>query len=145
MPRADYEALEAKRRARRGRGVDSDEETVVGDKTDPEEDQSSVEETTKETTIEAVLRQSTVDMFRRVLMFSDGAATSLYDDQMITTFDVLRELDDDTIKETCRAATRSPRFPWLASSCSPFGRGTCGRLAEQLMTGLTHLGTMLVS
>ena len=42
-------------------------------------------------------------MFMRVLMFSDGVATSLYDDQMITTFDVLRELDDDTIKETCRA------------------------------------------
>ena len=103
MPRADYEALVAKRRARRERGVGSDEETVVGDKTDPEEDQSSVEETTKETTIEAVLRQSTVDMFRRVLMFSDGAATSLHDDQMITTFDVLRELDDDTVKDICRA------------------------------------------
>ncbi len=36
-------------------------------------------------------------------MFTNGAATSLYDDQMITTFDVLREYDDDTIKETCRA------------------------------------------
>ncbi len=53
--------------------------------------------------IEAVLRQSTIAMFRRVLIFNDGAATSLYDDQMITTFDVLRELDDDTIKEICRA------------------------------------------
>jgi hypothetical protein len=98
MPRADYEALVAKRRARRERGVDSDEETVVEDKNNDLEDEHSVEET-----IESVTRQMTIDMFRRVLIFSDGAATSLHDDQMITTFDVLRELDDETIKEICRA------------------------------------------
>ena len=109
MPRADYEALEAKRRARRGRGVDSDEETVVDTNTeddnsgeknnDPDpEDERSIEET-----IESLVRHTTIAMFRRILIFSDGAAASLYDDQMITTFDVLRELDDDTIKEICRA------------------------------------------
>ena len=105
MPRADYEALEAKRRARRERGVGSDEETVAdkeddhsGDKNNDLEDEHSIEET-----IESITRQVTIDMFRRVLIFSDGAAASLYDDQMITTFDVLRELDDDTIKEICRA------------------------------------------
>jgi hypothetical protein len=53
--------------------------------------------------IEAAIRRSTTFMFRRVHMFSDGAANSLYDDQMITTFNTLRELDDDTIKKTCRA------------------------------------------
>ena len=42
-------------------------------------------------------------MFMRVLMFSQGASDSLYDDQMIMTFETLRELDDDTIEETCRA------------------------------------------
>ena len=105
MSRADYEALVAKRRARRERGVGSDEETVPdkeddpsGNKNNDSEDDRSVEET-----IESVTRQMTIDMFRRVLIFNDGAATSLYDDQMITTFDVLRELDDDTIKEICRA------------------------------------------
>ncbi len=51
--------------------MDPDKEDTIGD------------------TIEAVLRQSTIAMFRRVLIFNDGAATSLYDDQMITTFDVL--------------------------------------------------------
>ncbi len=48
----------------------------------------------------------------RVLMFSDGVATSLYDDQMIKTFDVLRELDDDTIKETCRAIKKPGGTAW---------------------------------
>ena len=56
-----------------------------------------------EDTIEATIRHSTTSMFRRILMFSNGAANSLYNNQMITSFDILRELDDDTIKETCRA------------------------------------------
>ncbi len=106
-------------RGARDHGVDSDESTddeeneandrrnndpagnndpaVPDDPVDPE-DEDSIKDT-----IEAVLRQSTIAMFRRVLIFSPGAATSLHDDQMITTFDVLRELDDDTIKEICRA------------------------------------------
>jgi hypothetical protein len=107
-----WEADEARRRARRDRGVDSDESTdddenKANDRgnNDPE-DPDPVDPENEDTigdTIEAVLRQSTIAMFRRVLIFNDGAATSLYDDQMITTFDVLRELDDDTIKEICRA------------------------------------------
>ncbi len=56
-----------------------------------------------EDTIEATIRRSTTSMFRCVLVFSNGAANSLYNDQMITSFDILREHDDDTIKETCRA------------------------------------------
>jgi hypothetical protein len=39
--------------------------------------------------IKAAIRRSTSTMFRRVLVFNDGAANSLYDDQMITTFDTL--------------------------------------------------------
>jgi hypothetical protein len=42
-------------------------------------------------------------MFKRVLLFSQGAAEALYDDQMITTLDVLQDLTDDIIKEVCRA------------------------------------------
>jgi hypothetical protein len=106
IPREVWEADEARRRARRDRGVDSDESTVgneseasghVNDTGAPENEETLGE------TIKEVLRRTTTAMFRRVLMFTDGAATSLYDDQMITTFDILRELDDDTIKETCRA------------------------------------------
>jgi hypothetical protein len=32
---------------------------------------------------------TTVDMFKRVLLFSQGAAEALYDNQMVTTLDVL--------------------------------------------------------
>ena len=41
-------------------------------------------------TIKATICHSTPSMFMRVLMFSQGAANSLYDDQMITSFDTLR-------------------------------------------------------
>jgi hypothetical protein len=109
IPRAVWDANEARRRARRDRGVDSDESTDddesvasaasarVNDPEDPENEETLGE------TIEEVLRRMTTAMFVRVLMFTKGASTSLYNDQMITAFDVLRELDDDTIKETCRA------------------------------------------
>ncbi len=109
MHRADYEALVAKRRARRERGVDSDEETVVNINEDEKNDHSEEKNNdpedseTLEDALEKVLRQEAIAMFKRVLLFHEGAAKSLYDDQMITTFDTLRELDDGTIKETCRA------------------------------------------
>ncbi len=77
IPREVWEADEARRRARRDRGVDSDESTddeeneandrrnndpeVPADPVDPEDEDSIVE------TIEAVLRQLTIAMFRRVL------------------------------------------------------------------------------
>ncbi len=84
IPREVWEADEARRRALRDRGVDSDESTddeeneandrrnndpagnndpaVPDDPVDPE-DEDSIEDT-----IEAVLRQSTIAMFRRVLI-----------------------------------------------------------------------------
>jgi hypothetical protein len=42
-------------------------------------------------------------MFKRVLLFSQGAAEALYDDQMITALDTLQDLTDNIIKELCRA------------------------------------------
>jgi hypothetical protein len=42
-------------------------------------------------------------MFKQVLLFSQGAAEALYDDQTITTLDVLQDLNDDIIKELCHA------------------------------------------
>jgi hypothetical protein len=42
-------------------------------------------------------------MFKRVLLFSQGAVEALYDDQMITTLDILQDLTNNIIKELCRA------------------------------------------
>jgi hypothetical protein len=97
MPHAQFEALERRRQARHDRGVDSDESTVQDedkDEDDPQEEAAP---------LEARIRETTVDMFKRVLLFGQGAAEALYDDQMITTLDVLRDLTDDIIKELCRA------------------------------------------
>jgi hypothetical protein len=119
IPREVFEADEARRRARRACGDDSDDLTggndnneenrnggshivQVGQGNNNLEDEGANKEMIEDT-IEATIRRSMTSMFRRVLMFSDGATNSLYDDQIITSFDILRELDDDTIKETCRA------------------------------------------
>jgi hypothetical protein len=42
-------------------------------------------------------------MFNRVLLFSQGAAVALYNDQVITTLDLLQDLSNNIIKELCRA------------------------------------------
>ena len=82
MPRADYEALEARRQARRDRGDDSDELTVANDDDDEDggfaiqvgQDNLNLEDEMNEEaikdTIEATIRRSTTSMFMRVLMFS---------------------------------------------------------------------------
>ncbi len=57
--------------------------------------------------LKARICQTTVDMFKRVLLFSQGAAEALYNDQMVTTLDVLRDLTDNIIKELC-CAIRKP-------------------------------------
>ncbi len=85
-------------------------------------------------------------MFKRVLLFSQGAAEALYDDQMITTLDVLQDLTDDIIKELCRAI-RKPggdgpghQISKLSVTCLKllrFGQGTCGGPQEEMMTGPT--------
>jgi len=115
MTHADFEALDARRQAPRDRGEDSDESTVANN--DDDEDsgftvqvgqdnldlKEEMNEEAIEDTIEASICHSMTSMFKRVLMFSQGAADSLYNDQMIMTSETLRELDDDTIRETCKA------------------------------------------
>ena len=60
MPRAEWDAREARRRARRARGVDSDESTVSEEGGDPPQPQAQVQDhdndETHEETIEAVIR-----------------------------------------------------------------------------------------
>ncbi len=70
-------------------------------KTEDGEDKDDLQE--EAAPIEARIRETTVDMFKRVLLFSQGAAEALYNDQMIITLDVLQDLTDDIIKELCHA------------------------------------------
>jgi hypothetical protein len=57
--------------------------------------------------LKARIRQTTVDMFKRFLLFSQGAAEALYNDQMVMTLDVLRDLTNNIIKELCHAIRKS--------------------------------------
>jgi hypothetical protein len=99
MPRAQFEALKRRQQAWRDRGVDSDKDTVQDEDEDDNEDDLQEEAAP----LKARIRKTTVDMFKQVLLFSQGAAEALYDDQMIMTLDVLCDLTDDIIKELCRA------------------------------------------
>jgi len=97
-----WEAEKARRRAWRDRGIDSHASTVGDKNEESSQGNDPKNEETLEERIKGVVRRTTTSMFRRVLLFSDGAAISLYDDQMIANFGILQELDDDTFKETCR-------------------------------------------
>ncbi len=105
MSRAQFEALERRRQAWRDRGVDSDEETIRDETNDKDEDEVDPQE--EPAPLKARICTTTVDMFKHVLLFSQGAAEALYDNQMVTTLDVLQDLTNDIIKELC-CAIRKP-------------------------------------
>ncbi len=88
MPRAQFEALERRRQAWCDRGNDSDEETIHDETKDKDEDEDDLQE--EPAPLKARIRTTTVDMFKRVLLFSQGAAEALYNNQMLTTLDVLQ-------------------------------------------------------
>jgi hypothetical protein len=73
---------------------DNDDDDAAEEAEDPQGDPALVE---------TRIREDTVNMFKRVLLFSQGVAVALYNDQMITTLDVLQDLTDNIIKELCRA------------------------------------------
>ncbi len=78
MPCAQFEARERVRQARCKRGIDSDKATVQ-DK--DEDDGDDGDDPQKEAApLEARIRETIVDMFKRVLLFSQGAVKALYDD-----------------------------------------------------------------
>jgi hypothetical protein len=97
-----FEALEACCQVRRERVVNFDESTVEDD-----DDNDNAEETEDPqgdpALVETRIRKDTVNMFKRVLLFSQGVAVVLYDNQMITTLDVLQDLTKDIIMELCPA------------------------------------------
>ncbi len=86
MPRAQFEALEACRQARRERGIDSNKSTVDDDDVNDAEDAGDPQG--EPALLETRIHVTTVDMFKRVLLFTQGAAEALYDNQMITTLDI---------------------------------------------------------
>ncbi len=88
MPSAQFEALKAHCQARRDQGVNSDKSTV--DDNDDNDDAEEAEDPQGDPAlIETRICKDTINMFKRVLLFSQGPAVALYDDQMITTLDVL--------------------------------------------------------
>jgi hypothetical protein len=101
MPCAQYEALERCQQAQSKRGVDSDESTIEDDNDDNAKDAGDPQE--EPALLKTRICKTTVDMFKRFLLFSQGAAEALYNDQMITALDTLQDLTDDIIKELCRA------------------------------------------
>jgi hypothetical protein len=86
---------------RHKRGVDSNKLTVEDNNNDDSEDAGDPQG--EPALLKTRIRKTTVDMFKRILLFSQGAAEALYNDQMITALDTLQDLTDDIIKELCRA------------------------------------------
>ncbi len=122
MPCAQFEGQERVRQAWHQRGVDSDESTVQDkDKEDVDDEDDPQEEAVP---IEARIRETTVDMFKRVLLFNQGAAEALYNDQMMMTLDVLQDLTNNIIKELCRAIRK------------PGGDGSGHQISELSVTPL---------
>ena len=104
MPCAQFEALEARRQARRDRGKDSDELTIQDEDEDEDGDDDSQEDAVP---LEARICQTTVDMFKQVLLFSQGVAETLYDDQKIKTLTNQKTLEDSLLD------TKPPETPAL--------------------------------
>jgi hypothetical protein len=146
MPCAQFEARERVRQARRERDVDSDKSTIQ-DKDENDGDNGD-DPQAEAAPLEARIRETTVHMFKQVLLFSQGVTEALYDDQMITTLDVLRDLTDNIIKELCRViwkpggAGPGHQIFELSVTCLKlfafWARHMCGP-QEESMTGPTQL------
>jgi hypothetical protein len=128
MLRAQFEALEQRQQAQHDRGIDSDEETIRDETKDKDKDDDDSHE--EPAPLEARIRTATVDLLKRVLLFSQGVAEALYDDQMVTTLDMLQDLTNDIIKELCRAIRK------------PGGDGPGHQISELSVTRLNSLSAM---
>jgi hypothetical protein len=106
MPSAQFAANEACCQAQHEWGVDSNE-LIVDDGNNNDDAEDAGDPQGELALLKIRIHTTTVDMFRRVLLFSHGVAEALYNDQMITTLDVLQDLTDDIIKKLC-CAIRKP-------------------------------------
>ncbi len=82
MPRAQYDALKAWCQAQRKGSVYTDKKTDPSGNGEPPKDP-------KEPIVKDEVCTTIIGMFKHVLLFSQGATKALYDDQMITSLDVL--------------------------------------------------------
>jgi hypothetical protein len=87
MPCAQFEALERHQQARREQGVDSNKLTIKNNNDNNAEDAGDPQG--GPALLETRIHETTVDMLKRVLLFSQGVAEAFYNDQMITSLDVL--------------------------------------------------------
>jgi hypothetical protein len=88
MPCAQFEALEQIRQAQCDRGIDSDKMTIKDDNNNDAEDAGDPQG--EPALLKTSIRETTLDMFKRVLLFSQGAVEALYNNQMITALDTLQ-------------------------------------------------------
>ncbi len=90
MPYPQFEALKAHAhcQAQHEQGINSDK-LAVEDDNDDDDTEEAEDPQGDPALVKTKIREDTVNMFTRVLLFSQGAAVALYDDQMITTLDVL--------------------------------------------------------
>jgi hypothetical protein len=102
MPCAQFEALEAHHQEQHDQGVDSDKSTVKDNNNDDNAEEAEKPQGDP-ALVETRICEDTVNVFKRVLLFSQGGTEALYDNQMITTLDVLRDHINNIIKERCRA------------------------------------------
>ena len=125
MPCAQFEALEAPQQAQRDWGEDSDKSTVR----DEDEDKDGNDDLREDAVpLEARICQTTVDIFKPVLLFSQGAAEALYDDQKIKTLTNQKTLEDsllDTKPPETLALTLEPHSAAKAFNDMPFSLARC--------------------
>jgi hypothetical protein len=81
MPCAQYKALEAHCNARREWGINSYKSPVNNDDNDDNDDNAEEAEVPQVdlTLVETRIHKDTINMFKRVLLFSQGAAVALYE------------------------------------------------------------------
>jgi hypothetical protein len=87
MPCAQFEALRARRQVRREQGVNSKKSTINDGNENNAEDAGDPQG--EPALLETRIRENTVDMFKRVLLFNQVAAEALYGNQMIISLDIL--------------------------------------------------------
>ena len=113
IPREEWDALQRRRQERWDCGQATDEDTVDSDDNDEKEEgegeggddnvDANGERPEPKVPLELQARDNAVAMFKRILLFSQGAATALYMDQAVQNLDTLCEIDNEMIKEMCHA------------------------------------------
>jgi hypothetical protein len=113
LTRAQWSEIQRRCQARWDHGQATDKDTFDSDDDDEDHEdkaeggrknpEANNEQPPPEVPINLQDRDNAVAMFTRMLLFSRGAATAFYVDQAVQSLDTLCEIDDEMIKEMCRA------------------------------------------